>query len=121
MERKCAVFARSKDDGSSSMSRMLADSVGTRFILAGRRRQNNPEGRANPGRGLIFQPPAVALHDARRNGQTQPRAGFLGGEEGIEEPLLYFGRDAFAIVLDFQDDDVRRLVVQVFAIRAPGV
>ena len=53
----------------------------------------------------------------RGDGQSQARAGVLGGEKRIEQPLFDFGRNAFAGVGHFQDDDVGLAVGQWFPVR----
>ena len=61
----------------------------------------------------------MVLNDTRRDGQPQSRAGVLGGKERVEQALFDFGRNAFAGVRDFKDDDVRLAVGKRFPV-PPG-
>ena len=48
------------------------------------------------GLGLILERAAVFFDDARGDGQAQAGAGFLGGEERVEQALLDLRGNAFA-------------------------
>src|SRR6267378_8243 len=64
-------------------------------------RQDNAEGRAVAGPGLILEHAAMLFHDARGNRQAEASACFLGAEERVEEVLLSLVRDAFTGVAHF--------------------
>src|SRR4029077_3689788 len=64
---------------------------------------------------LVLQCAVVFLNDAGGDGQSEAGAAFLRGEERIEQSLLHLGRNAAAVVGDFEDDDVGFLVGDHFA------
>src|SRR6185436_16922523 len=68
--------------------------------------QDNAEGRAVAGAGLILEHAAVLFNDASGNRQAKASAGFLRGEERVEQTLLGFGRNAFAGVAYFKNHGV---------------
>ena len=59
------------------------------------------------GPGLILEHAAVPFNDAGGNRQAEARAGFLRAEERVEQALLDFGRDAFAVVSHFKNNGCR--------------
>jgi hypothetical protein len=79
----------------SGRPRLPVSTPGSVFDFA---RQDNSEGRAVPGPGLILEQPAVPFDDASGHRQAKASAGFLGAEERVEKALLDFGRDALAVV-----------------------
>src|SRR5947199_9898571 len=86
---------------SSSMSRILGCDLSCTFLHS---RQDNAKGRAATDLSLILERTAMLLDNARRNRQAQPGAGLFGGEERVEEALLYFQRDTLAGVNHLQND-----------------
>ena len=71
------------------------------------------------GLRLILQGAAVLFDNSRGDGKAQASARVLGGEEGIEQALLHFRRDAFAGVGDFEDDHVGDTIGEALVIE-PG-
>jgi hypothetical protein len=53
---------------------------------------------------LIAEQSSMLFHDSRGDCQTQPGAAFLSGKEGIKQARLDFGRNAFAGILDHQNN-----------------
>src|SRR5215204_2184464 len=84
---------------SSSMINILA----MRLTLD---RQDDAKGGAVPLLGFKDERPIMLVNDLGGNGQTESGAVFFGAEEGIEKPFLNFGRNAGAVVLNFNDDDL---------------
>src|SRR5437667_2375481 len=68
--------------------------------------QDNAEGRAVAGPGLILERAAVPFNDASGNRKAEASAGFLRAEERIEQALLDLGRNAFASVAHFKNHGV---------------
>src|ERR1035441_1647300 len=66
--------------------------------------QDNAEGRAVAGPGLVLEQAAVLFNDASGNRQAQPGAGFLRAEERVEQALLDFGRNTLAVVNHFKNN-----------------
>jgi hypothetical protein len=66
--------------------------------------QGDAHTRALPGLGLKGQPSAMFVHQGRRNGQAQPGATFggFGGKKGITQAGEMLGRNAHALIRDFQ-------------------
>src|SRR5438552_10343818 len=60
--------------------------------------QDNAEGRAVAGPGLILEHAAVLFNDAGGNRQAEASPGLLGAEERVEKAFLDFGRDALAVI-----------------------
>jgi len=69
-------------------------------------RQDNAEGRAVAGPGLILQLAAVLFNDAGRNGQAESGASFLCAKKGVEQAFFDFRWNAFSSVGHFQYCDV---------------
>src|SRR5882724_12938304 len=86
---------------SSSMSRIFGCDFIFTFLHA---RQDNAKGRAATDLGLILERTAMLFDNARGNRQAEPRAGFFGGKERVEEALLYFQWDTLAGVNYLQYD-----------------
>src|ERR1035437_4708278 len=82
-------------------------------------REDDAEGGAAIGLGLVLQGATVFFDNARGNGKAEPGARVLGGEEWIEQPLFHIRRDAFAGIGHFQDDHLADAVGEALVIE-PG-
>ena len=67
-------------------------------------RQDNAEGRAVAGPGLILERAALFLNEARGDWQAEAGAGFFCAEKWVEQAFLDFGRNAFAGVAHFKNN-----------------
>src|ERR1017187_1561419 len=66
--------------------------------------QDNAEGRAVAGPGLVLEQAAVLFNDASGYRQAEARAGFFRAEKRVEKALLDFRRDALAVVSHFKNN-----------------
>src|ERR1051326_4996802 len=97
--------------GSSSMSRIFV------FMVCDAR-QNDAKRGAVVHLRLILQRAAVLFNYARRDGQAQAGAAFLGGEEWVKQAFLRARRDAFAGVGDFKNDNLSVARGQALAVES---
>src|SRR2546422_5660395 len=81
-------------------------------------RQNDTEGRAAVKLGLILQHASVLFDNSRSDRQPETGPAVLGGKEWVKQPLLDFGRDAFARVGDLEDHDFSMRAAQMFRFRS---
>src|SRR5262245_66189477 len=80
----------------ASRSRILCSSSTTRTRTSGMRREGEDEGCAGAGLALHVDLPAVLLHDAVHERQTEAAAVRFGREEGLEDLREIGGDDALA-------------------------
>src|SRR6266581_5170820 len=85
-------------------------------------RQHDAKSRAAIEPRLVLKRATVHLDDARSDGEAEAGAGFFGSEKGVEKALLDFGRNAFAGVADFENDNAAVVIGEALGVltRAQG-